>query len=144
MQSQLLNGAKCTISMNGAQVAAAFVADYSLETMAQEIETIDSVFPAEIAPTRIRVSMNLRVYRSPDNDPIQDGYISSASALGQTEQTAFLSGKYLYIEIKDNLDNTILVIPKAWIVRRTGSMSAGDFLTENWSIIGRGYYGPAK
>lgn len=86
--------------------------------------------------------MNLRVFRTQDNDPIQNGQAPGMPALGQAAQSAFLSAKYITIRVKDDYDQTVLTIPKAWIVRRTGAMSAGEFLTENWSILGMGYYGP--
>lgn len=142
MQAQLYSGARCTISANGAPIAAAFVADWSIETNAQELETIDSVFPAELAPTRIRVTLGLRVYRHPGNDPVLGGLAPGSGDIGQPEQTAFLSAQYISILIQDTLNNTILTLPKAWIVRRQAGVSSGDFLTESWSVVGIGYFGP--
>lgn len=145
MQPQVFNGSRATLSINGDVVAAAFVSDYTIETRAQEIETIDDVFPAELAPERIRVNMSLKVYRTPDNDPIQERYAPGAAKLGTAEQTAFLSKAYIYVEIKDRITGqTIFHIPKAWLVRRSGSVQVHDFLTETWSIIGLGYFGPTS
>lgn len=88
--------------------------------------------------------MNLRVYRTPDNDPVISGLAPGSATVGQAEQTAFLSTRYIKIEIKDNLDNTVIVLPRAMIVSRSGGMSAGDFLTENWTIKGIGFFGPSS
>jgi hypothetical protein len=128
--------------MGGKPVAAAFVADYTLETRASEIETIDNVFPAEIAPERVRVNMNLRVYRTPDNDPVLEKQAPGSNLSGQIEQLAFSQSKYVFVEIKDNLGNNVMVIPKAMVIRRSGVMSAGEFLTESWQIVGIGFLGP--
>jgi len=144
MISQVYSGAKATISINGSIVAAAFVADYSIDTRASEIETIDSVFPLELAPERIRVSLNLRVYRSPDNDPVKDKIAPGRADMGQSAQFGFTQANYLSIEIKDNNDQTIVYMPKAWLVRRSGGMSSGDFLVETWQIISLGYMGPTS
>jgi hypothetical protein len=142
MQSQIYSGAKLTISMNGEVVAAGFVADYSIDTRYDEIETIDNVFQAELAPSKIRVSLNMRVYRTPDNDPVVTGNAPGSSNLGQTEQKAFTQAPYFRVEIKDSLDKTILFIPKFVLERRSASVSAGDFLIESWSGKGIGFYGP--
>jgi len=144
MQGQVYTGARATCSINGELVGAAFVTDYSIETKVTEIETIDSSFPAEIAPDRIRVAMNLRVYRTPDNDPVLTGIAPGGAAIGETEQINFLTSDYILIEIKDRLDQTILHIPKAMITRRSASINMGDLMTENWSIVGIGYLGPTS
>lgn len=142
MMPQLYSGARCQVLINNEVVAAAFVADWSVDTSATPIECIDSVFPLEIAPDRVRVSMNLRVYRSPDNDPVLNGYAPGSNDIGQTEQTAFTQSKYISLEVKDNFNKTIIFFPKAWITRRSSSMAHGEFLIENWSIISMGFIGP--
>jgi hypothetical protein len=142
MLPSVYSGARCVVSINGKTVAAGFVADYTIETRATEIDAIDQVTPVELAPDRIRVAMNLRIYRTPDNDPILGGIAPGSASLGQSEQKAFTQSKYLYIEIKDTNDVTVMHIPKAWLVRRTGQLTMGDLMTESWSIIGMQYLGP--
>ncbi len=144
MLPNLFSGAKCKISFNGTVVAAGFVADWTIETRATEIETIDQVVPAELAPDRVRVALNMRVYRTPDNDPILGDIAPGSASLGAGEQKAFTQSRYLYIEVKDNNDKTIFHIPKAWILRRSSSLSMGEFLSENWSVLGIGYVGPTS
>ena len=143
MQPQLLTGSKITVSINGNVIGAGFVLSYELDTMGNEISTIDNVFPAEIAPGRIRVSMGMKVYRTKDNDPVQAGIAHGSASLGQAEQKAFTESPYISIEVKDNFDATILHIPKAWLHKRSASVAVGDFLTENWTISGIGFHGPA-
>lgn len=144
--TQLYCGAKATVMINNTIVAAAFVADYRIDTSASPLETIDVVTPVELMPERIRVSLNLRVYRSPDNDPVRDKYAPGRieDTVGPSAQYGFTQAKYITIEIKDNNDQTILYMPKCWLTSRSGSMSAGDFIVETWSIIGMGYMGPAS
>jgi hypothetical protein len=142
MQPQLLTGAKITVSISGNVIGAGHVLSYDLDTSASEIATIDNVFPAELAPNRVRVNMGLRLYRTKDNDPVVNGYASGSGSLGQAEQKAFTEAPYISIEVKDNFDSTILSIPKAWLHRRSASVAIGDFLTENWTISGIGFYGP--
>lgn len=144
MTPQIYSGARCTISINSQIVAAGFVADYSIETRASEIETIDMVSPAELAPSRIRVALTLRVYRTPDNDPILSDFAPGSSNIGQAEQKAFSQAKYLYIEIKDLNDRTVFYVPKAWLVRRSTTIAMGDLMSESWSIMGIGYMGPTS
>jgi len=145
MISQVYSGAKATILINNEVVAAAFVADYVIETKASEIEALDYIYPFEIAPERVRVNLNLRVYRTPDNDPIVTKTAPGIPDLdGGTTQAAFTESGYISIEIKDNNDKTILYLPQCWIVRRSGSMSAGDFLTESWNVVSIGYMGPSS
>ena len=144
MISQVYSGAKATILINNKVVAAAFVADYSIDTRATEIEALDYVYPFEIAPERIRVNMSLRVYRTPDNDPVLDEFAPGRADLGTQGQYGFTQARYITIEIKDNYDQTILYLPQCWLVRRSGSMNAGEFLVENWSITSIGYMGPSE
>lgn len=144
MQPSIYTGARVTVSINSEIVAAGFVADYTIQTRATEIETIDMVDPAELAPDRIRVSMNLRVYRTPDNDPVLSDIAPGSASLGQSEQKAFTQAKYLFIEIKDSNDKTIFYVPKAWLNQRSASLSMGELMTESWSITGIGYMGPTR
>ena len=143
MQPQIYSGSRVTVSIGGNPVAAGFVADFSIDTAAQPLDTIDSVFPLELMPSRISVFLSIRVYRHPDNDPILDGIAPGGAGVGTDEQVSFLRSPYIYIEIKDNFDKTILTVPRAFLVRRTGAISVGDLMTENWSIQGIGYYGPS-
>lgn len=144
MISQVYSGAKATVLINNEIVAAAFVADYNIETKASEIEALDYIYPFEIAPERIRVNLNLKVYRTPDNDPVLTKMSPGIPDLGIATQAPFMESGYISIEIKDDNDKTILYLPQCWIVRRSGAMSAGEFLIENWSVLSIGYMGPSQ
>lgn len=117
--------------------------DYDISTTATEIRGIDNTLPLEIAPEMITVSMNLRVYRTPDNDPVIDKVAplgSSASA-----HTEFVKTPYISVELRDKVtDKTVIFLPRAWVVRRSGSIEAESLLTETWSIKSIGYIGPSN
>ena len=143
MQPQLLTGSKITVSISGNVVGAGYVLSYELDTSGREILTLDNVFPSEIAPTRVGVSMSMRVYRTKDNDPVVTRIAPGSASLGKAEQKAFTESNYVSIEVKDHFDATVLHIPKAWVHKRSASVAVGDFLTENWTISGIGFHGPA-
>lgn len=145
MQSQVYSGARVAVKINGRDVAAAFVLSYHISTQAIEVETVDNVFPAEIMPTRIRASLSLRVYRTPDNDPVLDQIVAGLPSIHQkNHQDSFTQGRYIQIDIRDSNDKTIMYFPKAWVTDRQGGVSAGDFLTETWNVIAQNYTGPSS
>lgn len=141
MLPQLLSGARVTLKINADVIAAAHVLDYSIETRHVPHEGIDYVLPNELMPERINVTMSLKVYRAPDSDPVKAGYIPGANNVGQVEQTSFSDSSYIRVEVMDDSNNVVLVLPKAVIVRRSGGVAIGDFLTESWGVMGIGYYG---
>jgi hypothetical protein len=115
-----------------------------------EIQGIDNVFPDELAPERIAITMNLKVYRTPGNDPVADGIapsgdrnlVTSTSTGGSPEQEGFLSSPYITVEIRDRVtDKTILFLPRAFLIRRSGSVEAESLMTETWTIKSIGYGG---
>jgi hypothetical protein len=143
MQPQVLSGARTIIKINDEVFAAGFVLDYTIETDAQVIQGIDSVFPEEIAPQIIGVMMNLRVYRTPDNDPVSLGVAPKSEKFGLSTQESYLKSPYIQIELRDKItEKTIFYIQRGWIVRRSGSMESIGLLTENWTVKALGFIGP--
>jgi hypothetical protein len=105
--------------------------------------------------------MSIQVYRTPNNDPDQ---LNIAPAGGNQTQTSnsgggsnsstavnfnpgvqyFTQSPYISIEIRDRVSGkTILFLPRARLVGRSGSGQAEDLISETWSIRGIGYTGPA-
>jgi len=143
---QVYAGWRAIIKFNNDIFAAGFVMDYNIDTMQTEINGLDNVFPEELAPERVMVTMNMRVYRTPDNDPVSLGIAPGGDSIdgGATKaQTTFTSSKYIQIEIRDKVsDKTVLMLPKAQVFRRSGQGEAEQLITENWSIRSIGYFGP--
>jgi hypothetical protein len=141
MQPQVLSGQRTILKINNEIVGAGFVLDYSIETQDTVIQGIDNVLADEIAPNSINVSMSIRVYRTPDNDPVA----TLIAPLGDSAnvQDAFPKSPYITIEVRDKTtDKTILFLPKAFVTRRSGSVEAEGLLTETWSIKSIGFQGP--
>ena len=140
MQPQVLSGARTILKINDEVFAAGFVLDYSIDTDAQVIQGIDNVFPDEIAPQTIGVTMNLRVYRTPSNDPVTLGIAPQSETIGV--QQKYLTSPYIQIEIRDKqTEKVIFYIQRGWLTRRSGSMEAIGVLTENWTVRGIGFIG---
>lgn len=141
MQPQVISGARTILKINDEAFAAGFVLDYTIETEAQTIQGIDNVFPDEIAPQMIGVSMNIRVYRTPTNDPVSLGIAPNSEKVSVQED--FLKSPYIQVEVRDKLtEKTIFYLQRGFLVRRSGSMESIGLLTENWTIRGIGFLGP--
>ena len=139
-------GWRAIIKFNNDIFAAGFVLDYTIDTTQTEINGLDSVFPDELAPERVGVMMSLRVYRTPDNDPVALGIAPGGDSVkggAVRAQTNFVGSKYIQVEIRDKVtDKTVLMLPKAQVFKRTGQGEAEQLITENWSIKSIGYFGP--
>lgn len=139
-------GWRAIIKFNNDIFAAGFVLDYTIDTSHTLIQGIDNILPDELAPETIRVQMNMRVYRTPDNDPVVLGIAPGGDSVegGSIQaQKNFTSSKYINVEIRDKVtDKTILFLPKASLFRRSGQGEAENLITENWSIRSIGYFGP--
>lgn len=139
-------GWRVLVKFNNEEFAAGFVLDYTIDTGFSEIQCLDNVLPDELAPENIRVSMNIRVYRTPDNDPVALGIVPGSDNVqggASAAQESFLGQKYISIEVKDKVtDRTIIFLPKAVVTRRSASVEAESLMTETWSIKSIGYFGP--
>lgn len=139
-------GWRAIVKYNNDTFAAGYVLDYQIETAQDEINALDNIFPDEFAPSRISVMMNMRVFRTPDNDPVALGIAPGGDAVdggSEKAQVAFTSSKYITVEIRDRVtDKTIIYLPKAVLVRRSGQGEAENLISENWSIRSIGFFGP--
>ena len=138
MQPMLLAGARAVVSGNGAEWGAGFVLNYNLDTARNEIDVVDNELPVELAPGRVRVDVSIQIYRLPDNDPVTEGFAPPGD--GSSDYTEF---KYLTLEFRDKVtDQTILYVPKASIVNRSGGGSAESLIVETIRFKGIGFRGP--
>lgn len=142
MLPQVYAGWRVLVRFNDAIVAAGSVVDYTIDTMAQDINTIDLVVPYEMAPQRVRVDLTLRVFRTPDNDPVVLGIAPQGNA--GNLQDFFTRSKYITVEVRDKVtDKVVIKLPKAWVVRRSGGGEAESLFMETWSVRSIGYQGPS-
>lgn len=142
MQPQVIAGYRVILKANnGNVIGAGFVIDYSIDTSEVTISGLDNVVPSELAPNNIMVTMNIRVYRTPDNDPVATLIAPLGDSANQLD--AFTKSPYISIEVRDRVtDKTILFLPRAWLGRRSGTVDAENLLVETWSIKSIGFYGP--
>lgn len=142
MQPQVISGARVLCKINN-QGVAGFVLDYQIDTEGTVLQGIDNIFPDEIAPNNVMAFMTLRVYRTPDNDPVAARFAPGGDQAGA--QADFTESPYVTIEVRDRVtDKTVLYFPKAWIAKRSGSVEAQGLLAETWSVKGIGFFGPGQ
>jgi hypothetical protein len=156
MQPAVIAGWRALVKINNQTVGAGFVLDYTIETLVTEVNCIDNVYTDELAPERIKVSLVMQVYRTPDNDPVSldfspGGEIGTGtkgkdgSTSGEGPQGNFTTAPYITVEVRDKItDKTILYVPKAMLTRRSGRMEAEQVLIETWNVQGIGYLGPGS
>jgi hypothetical protein len=143
MQPQVFAGYRTVLKINNDIVGAGFVIDYTIDTSEVTISGVDNVVPSELAPDKIQVTMNIRVYRTADNDPVSNLIAPLGDNAHQLD--AFTKSPYISVEIRDKTtDKTIVYLPRAFLFRRSGSVDAENLLVETWSIKSIGFYGPGS
>lgn len=141
MQPAVLAGWRTILKINNEVVGAGFVLDYQIETSETTIQCIDNVLPDELAPQNISVRMSIRVYRTPDNDPVS-GKIAPLGAASNPQED-FTKSPYISVEVRDKVtDKTVIFLPRAWLTNRSGSVDSEGLLVETWQIKSIGYIGP--
>ena len=117
--AKYLSGARCVLRVNGKIVGFAFGISWNIQTSAEEINTIDSYLPHELAPTRIEVSGTISGFRIPGSGP--------GALRMQTDMVSFLQQRYIEIEVRDSQsDNLIFLTRQALITRRSESIKTGS------------------
>ena len=117
--AKYLSGARCILRINGRVVGFAFGISWNIQTMAEEINTIDSYVPHELAPNRVEVTGNISGFRIPGSGP--------GSQFIQTDLVSFLHQRYIEIEVRDSqTDNLIFLTRKALVTRRSESIKTGS------------------
>jgi len=113
--AKYFSGARCILRVNGNILAFATGISWTIHTEAEEITTIDSYMPHELAPNRVKVNGTISGLRIPGNGP---GY-----NLMQANMLNFAHQKYIDIEVRDSqTDNLIFQTNKALITRRSESV----------------------
>jgi hypothetical protein len=126
-----LTGSRAIIKVNDNLFGFAFGVTFNIQTMAEEINTIDDYTPYELAPSRITVNGTLSMFSIPGKGP--------SAELAQANALSFLFHKYITISISDQTSgNTIFETKKAIITGRKQSIQAGELstITLEWKAIG--------
>jgi hypothetical protein len=124
------SGARTTLKINGKVVGFAFGVSWRIQTAVTEIQTIDDVFPAELAPQRIQVEGSLNAMHIPG--------ISAGTELWQPDALNFLFQQYITIEVRDTSDQLLFYTSKAMITSRTEDIRVDSLanVTLSWKAIG--------
>ena len=141
MLPQLLSGQRVAIRLQSDIIAYGMVVDFNIDTQVTEVRGIDSVLPIELYPSSVRVTLSLRVYRTPDNDPGTLGILpSKMTDEGDQAAEAFAARKYLSVEVRDQqTDKIVMYFPRVMLSSRSGSVSSEDLMMETWSMVSIGY-----
>ena len=105
------SGARTILKINGKVVGFAFGISWRIQTAVTEIQTIDDVFPAELAPQRISVEGSLNALHIPG--------VSAGTELWQPDALNFLFQQYITIEVRDSTDQLLFYTSKAMITSRS-------------------------
>jgi hypothetical protein len=128
---KFISGARCTIKVNGRIAVFATSVSWSVRTDQDEIWTIDSTTPYEMAPKRISVEGTIGGFHIP-------GWTPSAQGI-QSDVLSFMHHKYITIEVRDrNTDTLLFVTNKAVITDWTETITT-DALAQmqlRWKAIG--------
>lgn len=128
--ARYVSGARTILKINGKVVGFAFGISWRIQTAVTEINTIDDVFPAELAPQRISVEGNLNAMHIPG--------ISAGSELWQPDALNFLFQQYITIEVRDTSDQLLFYTSKALVTSRAEDIKVDSLaqVTLSWKAIG--------
>lgn len=129
--AKYMSGARCILRINSDIVGFAFGVSWHIDTSYIEIETIDDVFPVELAPRRVKVSGSISALHIPGRGP--------STQLWQPDVLSFLFNKYITIEVRDSQTNQLLFFTdKAVIVNRQEEIKVDDLaqMSLSFSAIG--------
>jgi len=131
------SGARAILRVNNKLVVYALSAQWRISTDYKVVQGIDNTSPQELAPTSIQVQVVCTTLRVPK--------VSASTLALQPTMLNVLHQGYVSIEIRDRGTNdTILYIPKAMLVNRTGAVAARQLATEIWTFKGMGYWDERK
>ena len=125
------SGARTTMKINGKISGFAFGVSWRINTAVTEINTIDDVFPAELAPQRINVEGTISALHIPGQ--------SAGTELWQPDALNFLFQQYITIEVRDSAtDQLLFYTSKAMITSRVEELRVDSLanVTLSWKAIG--------
>lgn len=128
---KFISGARCIVKINGAIAVFATKVSWRVNTEQDEIFTIDSTTPYEMAPKRVTVDGTIGGFHLP-------GWTPSAQAI-QSDILSFMFHKYISIEVRDRSSDTLLFqTNKAVVTEWSEDISAENLaqMTLRWKAIG--------
>lgn len=128
-QSIVLTGSQCKVYLAGTLYPASSI-QYTIDYGEQEIFGIDSVYPQEIATTRITVQGSISGFRVQLSGGLQGTDVRSR--IGDVLHASYIS---LRIEDRKNLVD-ILLVPQIKVTSENMSIGAKGVVTVNFSFKG--------
>lgn len=125
------SGARVILRMNNQLIGFAFNISWRINTIHDEIFTIDDYEPYEIAPNKITVEGTIGAFHIPGR--------GASAELIQSNVLSFMTHRYISIEVRDAQTNDLLFYTsKAVIVSRAEDMRADDIgrVSLQWKAIG--------
>ena len=112
-------GSRCILKINKKLFAFAFSINWRIDTVQDEIWTIDDYTPYELAPKKVMVSGTIGSFHVPGKSP--------TIQLVQPNVLSFMMHKYITIEVRDRTtDQLMFLTNKAVITSRYQENNAGD------------------
>jgi hypothetical protein len=129
--AKYMSGARTILRINSNIVGFAFSVSWRINTSYTEIDTIDDVFPAELAPRRVQVDGSISALHIPGMGP--------GVQLWQPDALSFLLNQYITIEVRDSqTDQLLFFTSKAVITTRQEEIRVDDLaqISLNFQAIG--------
>lgn len=126
-----MTGSRAIIKLNDKLFGFAFGVSFNIETLQEEIRTIDDYTAYELAPNQVKVSGTLSMFHIPGKGPTPE--------LIQPNILAFLFHKYITIRIEDQTTGQkIFETNRAQIISKRQSLRAGELSTIElqWKALG--------
>lgn len=128
---KFISGARCIIKINGKIAVFATRVSWRVSTEQDEIWTIDSTTPYELAPKRISVDGSIGGFHIP-------GYTPSAQGI-QSDILSFMFHKYISIEVRDRNSDTLMFRTNRAVVTGWSEEVNTDSLVQmtlTWKALG--------
>lgn len=130
--AKYMSGARTILRINSDIVGFAFSVAWHVDTSYTEIETIDDVFAAELAPRRVKVDGSISALHIPGKGP--------GPQLWQPDVLSFLFNKYITIEVRDSQTNQLLFFTsKAVIANRREEIRVDDLAQVQLNFLAIGF-----
>lgn len=129
--ARFASGARVILRVNNQLVGFAFAISWRINTIQDEIFTIDDYEPYELAPNRITVEGSIGAFHIPGK--------GASAELMQSNVLSFMTHRYISIEVRDAQTNDLLFhTSKAAIVSRAEDIRADQLgtMTLQWKAIG--------